>query len=233
MNLLDIALEDHQECEALTEAILDVPELQRCARRLSYAAGEAIWSGATRPEHVYLLTGGKVRISADDAEGRRAEVETIEPGQVFGYLCFCSHRNEPVGTEARAVVASSAVRTSLEVFARAARRSSQLSSLLTQALCVRAAESHARARLLAIRSARHRLLTLLLHTLEAKARKTGSHGEDVRLHVSHMQLAEAACLTRTHVSTLMARFREEGLLRYGRGTAVEGSLTRLRAALGD
>jgi CRP-like cAMP-binding protein len=210
---------------------MSLPGSDRRERRFTCAQNKTLWLLSSTPSHVYVLVEGRIEISATDADGRCTRLQTVDPGQMFGYLCFCSHRFEPMATEARALTMSTLLRTSADTFEKALKHSSLIATHLLSAVCAKASVADERVRMLAIHNARKRLLTLL-YDLYLHQNREGSKAEaKAFLHVTHADLASIACLTRTHVTTLMNRLRLEGLISYKRGSAVQLNLSKISSAL--
>ena len=231
MELSNLHFEHHHSCEALTASIMSLPSSDRRERRLTCAQNEMLWLPSSTPSHVYVLMEGRIEIRASDADGRSTRLQTVEPGQMFGYLCFCSHRSEPMATEACALMKSTLLRTSADAFEKALRHSSLIATHLLSAVCVKASAADERVRMLAIHNARKRLLTLLYDLYRRQIGEGSKTEAKALLRVSHADLASIACLTRTHVTTLMNRLRLEGLISYKRGSAVRLKLSRISSAL--
>jgi CRP-like cAMP-binding protein len=231
MELSKLHFEHHDSCEALTASIMSLPSSDRRERRFTCAQNEMLWLPSSTPSHVYVLVEGRIEIRAIDADGRYTRLQTVDAGQMLGHLCSCSHRLEPMATEARALTKSTLLRTSADTFEKALRDSSLIATHLLSAVCAKASTADKRVRMLAIHNARKRLLTLL-YDLYHRQNREGSNAEaKALLHVSHADLASVACLTRPHVTTLMNRLRLEGLISYKRGSAVQLNLSRISSAL--
>ena len=231
MELSKLDFEHHDSCEALTASIMSLASSDRRERRFTCAQNETLWLPSSIPSHVYVLMQGRIEIRAAGADGRSTRLQTVEPGQMFGYLCFCSYRSEPMATEACAMTKSTLLRTSADSFAKALRQSSLIATHLLSAVCVKASAADERVRMLAIHNARKRLLTLL-YDLYLRQNREGSKAQaKALLYVSHADLASVACLTRTHVTTLMNRLRLEGLISYQRGSAIQLNVSRISSAL--
>jgi len=231
MELSKLHLEHHVSCEALTASIMSLPSTDRRERRVSCVQNETLWLPSSTPSHVYVLVEGRIEIRAAAADGRYTRLQTVEPGQIFGHLCFCSHRTDPMATEACALTKSTLLRTSTDTFEKALKHSSLIATHLLSAVCAKASAADERVRMLSIHNARKRLLTLL-HDLYLRQNREGSKPEaKALLHVSHADLVSVACLTRTHVTTLMNRLRLEGLISYKRGSAVKLNPSKISAAL--
>jgi CRP-like cAMP-binding protein len=136
-----------------------------------------------------------------------------------------------MATEACALTKSTLLRTSADAFEKALKHSSLIATHLLSAVCAKASAADERVRMLAIHNARKRLLTLL-NDLYLRQNPEGSKAEaKALLHISHVDLASVACLTRTHVTTLMNRLRLEGLVSYQRGSAIKLNPAKIASAL--
>ena len=231
MELSKLHFEHHDSCEALTASIMSLPSSDRRERRITYAQNETLWLPSSTPSHVYVVLEGRIEIRAAAADGRYTRLQTVDPGQMFGYLCFCSHRLEPMATEASALTKCTLLRTSADTFEKALRHSPLIATHLLSAVCAKASAADERVRMLAIHNARKRLLTLLNDLYLRQNREVSKAEARALLHVSHADLASVACLSRTHVTTLMNRLRLEGLISYKRGSAVQLNLARISSAL--
>ena len=232
MNLDALHLGNHEQCEALTAALLAEPSaLQPSARPRpeTVVPGAFLWRASDVPRDVFLLQSGRIDIAELDSTGNRTLVQIVAPGQIFGYLCFCDHRNEPHGTEARGALLSNVLRSSYHAFQLSLRRSSASVDGLVAALCTRTAQAERRARMLAAHQADRRLAMLLLQLCQTARQADGlSH---VTLRFSQAELAELAALTRPHTTVLLTRFRAAGLVRYTRGKPLEVHSARLQQFL--
>lgn len=161
MELSKLNFERHDSCDALTASIMSLPSSDRRERRFTCAKDETLWLPITTLSHVYILVAGRIEIRAADVDGGYIRPQTLDPGQMFGYLCFCSHRLEPMATEACALTKSTLLRASADSFEKALSHSSLIATHLLSALCAEASAAHERVRMLAMRNARKRLLTLL------------------------------------------------------------------------
>jgi CRP-like cAMP-binding protein len=77
-----------------------------------------------------------------------------------------------------------------------------------------------RVHVLTCRGAEDRILTLLIQLADRNSRLSRENSSVAILHYTHAELARAAAMTRSHVSTVLARLRENRLVQYGRGQAL-------------
>src|SRR5262245_6220492 len=109
-------LESHEGCEALTGTVVESTLSASDARARRYGDGRAIWTPADLPDRVFRLKSGRVQILVVNADGREDLYRSIEPGEVFGEMCFCGYRHEPHGSEARSIGPSEVWATSYTEF---------------------------------------------------------------------------------------------------------------------
>jgi CRP/FNR family transcriptional regulator, cyclic AMP receptor protein len=229
MNLDAFHFDQHSSCESLTASIASLPRPQECEKPIVFQESEFIWLATDAPLHLYTLKSGRVEITETNRKGKSTLVRIVEPGQMFGYLCFCPHRDEPRGTEARAISSSVAYRTGYKNFKAVLSKDPSAVSRLVENLCLRSFEADRRASMLAIHDAKKRLATLLLQLATIRAEKLLSHKGPIALYTSHAELAALASLTRPHTTVLMNRFRALGCVGYGRGTAISVYVRRLES----
>lgn len=227
MELNNISFTSHESCDALTSSILEMPGASRREKRKVLRNGQILWTPIDRPKQVFVLENGRIEVTETNRSGKSAVMQIVRPGEIFGYLCFCDHRLEAHGTEARATIASSVLVTDYEAFRVALNRSSTLAVRLTEALCGRVVEAERRIRVLAIHDAKKRLATLLHQLASAKQTATSAHHGFGSIHLSHAEIAALASLTRPHTTVIMTRFRKLGCIAYDRGTAIKVNLEHI------
>ena len=232
MELNSISFANHDSCEALTSSVRDIAGLLGLEQRKSFRCGELLWIALDMPTQVFVLQEGRVEITETDRAGRSLVTQIVRPGDVFGYLCFCDHRFEPQGTEARATAQSTVLRIEYEAFRRRLKRSSSAAICLTEALCNRVADLERRARVLAIHDAQQRLGTLLHQLATANLVTERVNRKRVVVHATHAELASRAALTRPHTTVLMTRLRGLGCVTYKRGSAITVDLAKLAVIVG-
>lgn len=227
MDLDTFQFGQHRSCESLTASIASLPRPRECEKPITFQENEFIWLADDPPSHLYTLESGRIEITETNRKGKSTLVRMVEPGQMFGYLCFCPHRDEPRGTEARATVASVVYRTGYKNFKTVLNKDPSAVGRLIENLCVRSSEADRRASMLAIHDAKKRLATLLHQLATTQAEKGPSRKGPSALYTSHAELAAIASLTRPHTTVLLNRFRELGCVSYERGTAIRVNLKRI------
>jgi CRP/FNR family transcriptional regulator, cyclic AMP receptor protein len=224
----------HDECDALSFAAGQQIH-QRGAgtgRARTYAANRCIWLADDLPERVYLLQSGRIEISAIDADGAQSVLRVVEPGELFGELCFCAHRNEHLGTIARALTKSTVIENSYEAFARSLRYEDGSAARLLETFCHRVADMERRTRVLTCRNARKRVALALIDLCELRALTKQGNKDRAVLAISHAELADRIAMTRSHTTVVLTRLRAEGLIAYDRTSRLTVNIDRLRKLFG-
>jgi CRP-like cAMP-binding protein len=218
----------HHECDVLTSAAAEHIEPNREMGRLkTYVKNACLWLADDVPERVYLLRSGRIEIASIDSQGIQELIRIVEPGELFGELCFCAHRREPLGTVARALTKSTVAEGSYDDFRRSLSSGARSATRLLETFCRRVADMERRTRVLACRDARKRLAMALIDLCELRGFKEEASDCAV-ITVSHAELAERVAMTRSHTTVLMTRFRKQHLVSYRRNSALTVYVRRLR-----
>ena len=224
----------HDECDALSFAA--GKQLQQpgagTGRARTYTANNCIWFTDDLPERIYLLQSGRVEIAAIDSGGTQSVLRIVEPGELFGELCFCAHRNEHHGTVARALIKSAVIENSYDTFAHSVRYEDGTAARLLETFCRRIADMERRTRVLTCRNARKRVALALIDLCELRGLAKQGKQDRAVLAISHAELADRIAMTRSHTTVVMTRLRAEGLIAYGRNSPLTVNIGRLRKLFG-
>jgi CRP-like cAMP-binding protein len=219
----------HHECDVLTSAAAEHIERNREMGRLrTYARNACLWLADDLPKRVYLLRTGRIEIASIDSQGVQELIQIVEPGELFGELCFCAHRREPLGTVARALTESSVAEGSYDDFRRSLSSGAGSATRLLETFCRRIADMERRTRVLACRDARKRLAMALIDLCELRGAANEGARDRAVITVSHAELADRVAMTRSHTTVLMTRFRKQHLVYYRRNSALTVYVRRLR-----
>jgi CRP/FNR family cyclic AMP-dependent transcriptional regulator len=220
----------HHECDVLTSAAAE--DLERnpdVGRVRTYAKNACLWLSDDRLKRVYLLKSGRIEIASISSQRVQELIRIVEPGELFGELCFCAHRLEPLGTVARALTKSIVAEGSYVDFQRPLSSGATSATRLLETFCRRVADMERRTRVLACRDARKRLAMALIDLCELRGAIKDA-GDRAIITVSHAELADRVAMTRTHTTVLMTRFRKQRLVSYRRNSALTVDVRRLREA---
>lgn len=225
----DLALPSHRHCTVLTSMVRTLrADLAGSAPTQSFDAGAMIYRMGDGTDHLYLVLEGKVRTSIVSEAGKELVVGIAGPGEVFGELCFCDVRERQEQASALEPTTVAWLGVSQLVALTAGSPPSML-ELLTL-FCHRMAEMEERLSELAFASVQTRIGLLLLR-LAAEGEPAADGGFVCRESPTHEEIAARVSTTREQVSTILARFRQLGLIAYQRGEPLRVYSTPLRRAL--
>jgi hypothetical protein len=138
-------------------------------------------------------------------------------------------RSESVALEARADEDCHVVEVRHERWLRDLAASAAAVREFVARTCVRLAQADRRLIMMARRSADERIGMLLLEQASTDQRDVPRGCGKVTQ--THAEIAQAAAMTRPHVSVTLGQFRRKGLIRYRRHEAMVVEMQRLRAYL--
>lgn len=204
----------------------ELEQLERQSRAGKFKAGEVIYIPIDRAEAVLVLVSGQVKLCHTTPEGKESILAFIEPGEIFGELCL-------VGADDReelaiATCASTIVMIPRNVLQELIGRHASLALSVTQLLGFRRLRIERRLKSLLFRSSRDRLLQLLVELAEQHGDRA-QQGIEIRLKLSHQDLASIIGSTRETVTTTLGQLQNEGLVWLGRQRITICDIKRLKA----
>ncbi len=207
---------------------LSEPDLRRLAQlseMREYPRGEVILGPEPHPDVIYLVKAGRVKISTYSADGKEQVLALLDRGDLFGELTPTkSHGSIRVEAIDRSVVCS-LHRTLFEDIIQSTPDVA-LKVIRVLARRLRAAEEEIAD--LALKDVPGRLASLLLRLAEEYGER---HDSGIRLsfRLTHQELAHMVGSTRETVTTIMNRFREDGLIAVEQRTLIIQDRERLGA----
>jgi CRP/FNR family transcriptional regulator, cyclic AMP receptor protein len=209
----------------LPEAALG--KLEACSRSNRFKSGEVIYIPIDRADSVLIVVSGQVKLCHVTPEGKESILAFIEPGELFGEMSLAggSVREEL----AIATCASTIVLVPGRAMEAMMNEHAGLALGVTQLLGFRRRRIERRLKSLLFRSSRDRLVQLLVELAEEYGDKA-SEGIEIRLRLSHQDLANIIGSTRETVTNTLGQLQEEGLVLLGRQRVTVRSLERLLAA---
>jgi|KBSMisStaDraftv2_1062788.scaffolds.fasta_scaffold107707_4 CRP-like cAMP-binding protein len=224
---LPVAFADHSECTALTSLVQTDAPNPPGARQRVLKRGQSLWLSEAPFDRVYRLEAGRVSIIGTDETGRELLLRTIAADDWFGDYCLCPGQQMPhPALEARADEDSQLVEVRHERWLRDLAASAAAVREFVTRSCLRLAQADRRLVMMARRSADERIGLLLLEQASADHRDVPTGCGKVTQ--THAEIAQAAAMTRSHVSVTLGRFRRKGLIRYRRREAIIVQMQRLR-----
>ena len=194
------------------------------SRIRKFKRGETIYLPADAADGVLLLTSGRVKICHLTPEGKQSILVFIEPGEIFGELAVFEggFREE----YAEAVEATNIVLISREQMLWAMGRYANVTLGVTKLIGLRRRRIERRLKNLLFRSNRERLIFLILELVEQYGERTES-GIELRIKLSHQDLANIIGSTRETVTVVLGQLQNEELIKIARRKLTVTDLSKL------
>jgi CRP-like cAMP-binding protein len=183
--------------------------LEARALARTFAKRQIIYFPDDPGQTVLLLARGRVKIKAVTPDGRETIFAFIEAGEVFGELALLDA--EPRREFAEAVEDSLVLALPREEVLWLMERRPDVALHVTKLLGFRRRRIENRLRNILFRSTRERTVSLVLELLETHGQRTGNSWE-IRLKLSHQELANLIGATRESVTLALGRLQREGLI---------------------
>ena len=214
-----------KSCELFRQLSADqLAALEARCRVRKCPRGTPIYLPADEADGVLLLAEGRVKIGSFTEEGKQTILAFIEPGEIFGEL---SLMGTPEREEyAEAVEKSTLVLISNEVIQQLLAEHPHVSQGVTKLFGLRRQRVERRLKYLLFRSNRERLVHLLLELAEQYGRRT-ENGVELRIKLSHQDLASIIGSTRETVTVVLGELQSEGKLQLGRRKIVLTDMPQL------
>lgn len=218
--------------QQLTDDQLQMLE-SRCRAR-KYPRNTPIYLPADEANGVMLVAEGRVKIGSITEEGKQTILAFIEPGEIFGELALI---DPPLGEAGRAGAArreevaetvekSMIVLIPAEAMHQLIEENPQVSLGINKLFGLRRQRIERRLKYLLFRSNRDRLVHLLLELAEQYGQRVPS-GIELKIKLSHQDLACIIGSTRETVTVVLGELQSEGRLQLGRRKIVVTDLARL------
>ncbi len=206
---------------------LDEDQLQGIEQRSrvrKFPKGSSVYLPTDTSDGAFLLAEGRVRICSTTPEGKHSILAFVEPGELFGELALVEsgqreERAEVVNNATVVLIPSDHLRQLMST-------SADLTLGVTKLIGMRRKRIERRLRNLLFRSNRDRLTHLLVE-LSGQYGMATSEGIELRIKLSHQDLASIIGATRETVTTLLGEMQNEGLLIIRRQKLVLLNLPRL------
>ena len=195
----------------------------RCRVR-KFPRATPVYLPADHADSVLLLAEGRVKIGSFTEDGKQTILAFIEPGELFGELSL-------MGTEEREEYAETVEKSTVilipgEVMQTLLVENPEVSLGVTKLFGMRRRRIERRLKYLLFRSNRERLVHLLLELAEQYGQMTEG-GVELRIRLSHQDLANIIGSTRETVTVVLGVLQAEGRLKLGRRKIVLSDIARL------
>jgi CRP-like cAMP-binding protein len=213
--------------ERLTPA--ETQRLEGRAVMRTFRRGDVIYFPSQPGESVLVLARGRVKIKAVTPDGKETIFAFIEPGEVFGELALLD--TLPRNEYAEAVQPAQVIALPREDVLWLMGRRPDVALHVTQLVGLRRRRVENRLRNILFRSTRERVAALLLELLETHGSPDGPPWE-VRLPLSHQDVANLIGSTRETVTATLGRLQLERLIQVRRRRLIVLDRERLAAEAG-
>lgn len=183
-----------------------------------------IYLPADQADGVLLLAEGRVKIGSFTEEGKQTILAFIEPGEVFGELSLMGSQEREEYAEA--VEKSTVILIPGDVMQQLLVENPNVSLGVTKLFGLRRQRVERRLKYLLFRSNRERLVHLLLELAEQYGRQVDG-GVELRIKLSHQDLASIIGSTRETVTVVLGELQSEGRLQLGRRKIVLTDMAKL------
>ncbi|MCA9239423.1 MAG: Crp/Fnr family transcriptional regulator [Planctomycetales bacterium] len=207
----------------------ELQRLEQHSRCRSFPAKSPLILPSDGAESVFLLTEGLAKLSHLTGDGRESILAFIEPGELFGELALFDDRKpeEYVETVERCTV----VAMPAEEVRRLVNEHADLAVGVTRLVGLRRQRIERRLRNLLFRSNRERLIHLLLDLSEQFGVQTND-GVQLRVRLSHQDIASLIGSTRESVTVLLGELKSAGEIGGGRRRVVLTKPCQLAKSVG-
>lgn len=188
-------------------------ELEKRSLARKFPRGAPIYLPADHADGVLLMAEGRAKIGGFTDDGKQTILAFIDPGELFGELAIID--DAPREEYAEAVEKSTVVLISREVMQRLIAANPHISLGITKLFGLRRQRIERRLKSLLFKSNRQRLVHLLLELAEKYGRPTAD-GLELKIKLSHQDLANVIGSTRETVTVVLGELQAEGRVKLGR-----------------
>lgn len=201
------------------------------ARRLVRRSAN-VWEPEDPADRLYYAEAGRIKITRLGRDGSESLVETVNPADFFGELCFVGGATGKRETIATALDDCSIVEFSVAEFYELASKNSGLLRAFIKSLSKRRISAEHRITVLSGRKVEGRLGRVLLELAKERGIRTNLLPVSrVKIFVTHGELADLTAASRQRITKTMNRFREIGLVVYERTEPLVIDIPALEAHL--
>lgn len=190
----------------------ETARLLRVSSSRDFERGSTIFEPMAKPDSVYLLERGLVRVYRLSAKGEEATLGYVRPGEVFGELEAFS--DQPRESFATAVRASRVLRVPRQELLRILDEHPRIALSVTTQIGSRFKRIESRVESLVFRNLRSRLSLILMELAEDFGREQAGSGTVIELPLSQQDLATLVGATRQSVNLCLRGLREAKLVGY-------------------
>ena len=199
----------------------------RCQMK-RFAKNTNIYLPADQSDGVMLLAEGRVKICCTAVDGKQGILTFINPGELFGELSlFHAATREEF---AEAAEPSTVILIPADAMNKVIGESPNLAMGISRLVGLRRRRIERRLKYLLFHSNRDRIISLLLELAEDYGIQKQDEVE-LKLKLSHQDLASIIGSTRESVTVILGKLQSEGLIRLGRRKISVCDLAKLAACV--
>jgi CRP/FNR family transcriptional regulator, cyclic AMP receptor protein len=211
LNIIDNCLtcpvrEEHLFCNLPTPTLQKLNEIKSTA---IYPKSAMLFIEGQQPRGVFVLCVGKVKLSTSSKEGKTIITKLSEPGDVLGLNATVSNR--PYEVTAEMVEPGQANFIARDSFLQFLREHGEVAVRVAEQLSRNYYTAYEEIRTLGLTSSPAEKFAKLLLSWSS-ASKGATNGSQVRLTLTHEEIAEMIGTTRETVSRLFAEFKKKQLV---------------------
>lgn len=198
--------------------------LEKRARMRRFPKGSPVYLPSDTNSSVFLLAEGRVKLCSVTPDGKQAILAFIEPGELFGELALFDDAESDEYAETMAK--STLVMLPRDAVEELMSESPGLVFSVTKLMGLRRRRIERRLKSLLFRSNRDRLVHLLLDLTNQYGHQA-AEGIQLRIPLSHQDLASIIGATRETVTTLLGELQLAGYIKVARQKLLIRNLTGL------
>jgi len=188
----------------------EAERLERRALFRTFKRNSLIYSPSDPGQGVMVLAKGRVKIKDITSDGKESILTFIEEGEMFGELAILD--GQPRQDYAETVLDSEIVVVPRENMLWLMRTKPDVSLYITKLIGLRRQRIENRLRNVLFLPSRERMIRLLHELMEAHGDRQGNRCE-LRLALSHQELASLIGVTRETVTTTLGHLQVEGFIK--------------------
>ncbi len=219
---------DHRTCETLSGFVRENTSLIRpFLLDRAFHRNDVVYFMGDRADEIFLVNRGRVKLTRISPEGKEKIIAIYEGGEFFGELCLCEQgkrRDQAVALEPSSVTSFkwTALLGMLE-------KHPEMTLTLLTLFCQRLSEAQQQIETLAFDNIPRRLAKEVLRlagehgqavslAAQSPANRPQRDGQGTRVEfsITHEELSQLVGTSREIITTLMNRFRHQGLVQYTR-----------------
>lgn len=190
-----------------------IRRLESVSRSRTFKSRDPIYLPSETADSVFLLVRGLVKVCHITPDGKQSTLALVQRGELFGELALFDSLQREEYVEA--IEPSTVMMIPSDTFSAVMSQNSSVAIGITKLVGIRRKRIERRLRHLLFLSNRDRLVHLLLDLIDQFGIAT-TRGIELRVKLSHQDLANLIGSTRETVTIVLGQLKQEGLVDVGR-----------------